>query len=128
MRKHLLALLLLLFVASLAHAQKVDMTRSLEGTTWEGTVRAPNSDGSYTDYPYVFDFLPEGKVSWKWEGRVFTNGTWTQKGDSLRMVLNDGYSVWVGTIDGTHMTGTASNRLKHEWSWTLDQKVARHTH
>ena len=132
MRQFILIALLTLAACSPALGQgggKTEEVRSLEGTTWEGVVRAPNSDGSSTDYEYTFNFLPEGRVSWQWSGNVYTNGTWKQTGNSIRMELNDGYSVWLGRIEGTSMKGAASNKLGHKWDWTLTAKAkGPHTH
>lgn len=118
--------LLALFLSSLAFAQTVGAkasARSLEGTMWEGTIKAPDSNGEFRDNAYQFQFLPGNKLHWKWNGTLYTNATWQQTGLSVRVELNDGYSTWLGTIEGNRMSGSSANQLGHKWSWVLTRKV-----
>lgn len=122
MKRFVLVSLLLFSLSTLALAQRPAGT--IEGTTWTGTVRAPDSTGEFHDYDYQFDFLPGNRVRWKWSGQFFTNGTWQQTGRAIRMELNDGYSTWLGTLDGRRMSGNSVNRLGHKWDWVLVQQAA----
>jgi hypothetical protein len=118
--------LLTLLLSSIALAQTVNTKPAavnLDGTTWEGTVKAPEATGELHDYTYQFQFLPGNKLHWKWSDTVYTNATWQQSGLSVRLVFNDGYSTWLGTIDGTRMSGNSTNRLGHKWSWVLTRKA-----
>lgn len=118
--------LLTLFLSSLALAQTTAAktgTGSLEGTTWEGTVKAPDSKGEFHDNAYQFQFLPGNKLHWKWNDSLYTNATWQQSGLSVRVELNDGYSTWLGTIEGNRMSGNSANKLGHKWEWSLTRKV-----
>ncbi|HEY7784170.1 MAG TPA: hypothetical protein VIB00_05570 [Pyrinomonadaceae bacterium] len=117
---------LLLVHVSLAviQAQAASEVASLTGTVWAGTVKAPDSMGKVRDYPYTFQLLSGNKLRWHWEGGDFTNGTWRQTGNVVRLELNDGYSTWSGTFDGDAMSGSATNKLGHKWNWALTRREA----
>ena len=124
--KRLVALSLLTFcLSSLALAQTSGTTGvpSLEGTSWVGTVRAPDSNGEFHDNAYQIDLLSGNRLQWKWNDTLYTNGTWRQNGRSIRMELNDGYSTWLGTIEGNQMSGNSTNKPGHKWSWTLTRRA-----
>ena len=129
--KRLFALsLLTLCLSSLALAQTASGTvgaQPVEGTNWEGTVRAPDSNGEFHDNAYVMKFLSGNRLHWKWNDKLYTNGTWQQNGRSIRMELNDGYSTWLGTIDGNRMSGNSTNRPGHKWSWVLTRQASTYT-
>lgn len=114
--------LLTLFLSSLALAQTTGV-RNIEGTTWKGTVLAPDSTGKISEHAYQFDFLPGNKLRWKWADQFHTNGTWQQNGRAIRMELNDGYSTWLGTVEGNRMTGSSANKLGHKWEWALTRQA-----
>lgn len=124
--KRLAALsLLTLFLSSLALAQTGSGTvgvQTIEGTRWVGTVRAPDSNGEFHDNAYQIEFHSGNRLHWKWNDTLYTNGTWRQNGRSVRMELNDGYSTWLGTIEGNRMSGNSTNKPGHKWSWVLTQR------
>lgn len=125
--KRLVALSLLTFCfSSFALAQAGSGTTgvpSVEGTSWIGTVRAPDSNGDFHDNAYLIELLSGNRLHWKWNDKLYTNGTWQQNGRSIRMELNDGYSTWLGTIDGNQMSGNSTNQPGHKWDWTLTRVV-----
>ncbi|HEX8494071.1 MAG TPA: hypothetical protein VF658_14590 [Pyrinomonadaceae bacterium] len=123
--KRLVALsLLTLCLSSLVLAQSSGTLSapSAEGTSWVGTVRAPDSNGDFHDNAYQIDLLSGNRLHWKWNDTLYTNGTWRQNGRSIRMELNDGYSTWLGTIEGNRMSGNSTNKPGHKWSWTLTRR------
>jgi hypothetical protein len=95
----------------------------LEGTTWTGTVRAPDSNGNFNDNEYVMEFLSGNRLHWNWNGTKYTNATWQQTGRAVRIEMNDGYSTWLGTIEGNRMSGSSVNKLGHKWDWVLTRRV-----
>ncbi|MBD0325596.1 MAG: hypothetical protein ICV68_04155 [Pyrinomonadaceae bacterium] len=128
MRRFVSLSLLILFLSTLALAQTkggVADVRSLQGTSWVGTVRAPDSNGEFHDNSYQIDFLPGNQVRWNTNGNVYTNGKWRQNGRSFSLELNDGYSTWLGTIEGDRISGNSINKLGHKWTWSLSRKGSR---
>jgi hypothetical protein len=125
--KHLVAIpLLVLLLSYVALAQTTGAkiaASSLEGTTWEGIIKAPDSNGDLQENAYQFQFLPGNKLHWKWNGTLYTNATWQQNERAVRVELNDGYSTWLGTIEGNRMSGSSANKLGHKWEWTLTRQV-----
>jgi hypothetical protein len=117
-------LLLVQFSLAGTQGQNANEVPSLTGTVWSGTVNAPDATGKLRDYPYTFRLLSGNRLRWHWEGSDFTNGTWRQTGNAVRLELNDGYSTWSGTFDGKEMSGSASNKLGHKWKWALTRKDA----
>jgi hypothetical protein len=123
MRRFVSLSLLLLFLSTLALAQTTASVASIQGTSWQGTVLAPDSNGELHDNAYQIDFLPGNQVRWNTNGNVYTNGRWRQNGRAVSMELNDGYSTWLGTIEGDRMSGNSINKLGHKWNWTLTRKA-----
>ncbi|HEX7999862.1 MAG TPA: hypothetical protein VF528_15855 [Pyrinomonadaceae bacterium] len=120
--KRLVILPLLLFCfASIALAQAPGV-RNVEGTIWDGTVRAPDSNGEFHDNIYWIEFLPGNQVRWSTNGNVYTNGKWRQNGRAVSLELNDGYSTWLGTIEGNRLSGNSINKLGHKWNWVLTRR------
>ncbi|HMF58274.1 MAG TPA: hypothetical protein VK619_18165 [Pyrinomonadaceae bacterium] len=125
MKRTILAALLLLIVQTLAIGQQLrpvqppQQVPTLEGTVWVGKINAPDSDGAFHDYDYQFEFLANNVLHWRWEGQSYTNGVWHQVGYVVCMELNDRYSMWAGAFDRTRMRGFSSNKLGHNWEWTL---------
>jgi hypothetical protein len=120
--------LLILFLSSLALAQTHGETASVpsvEGTSWTGTVSAPDSNGDLHENPYKFEFLPGNELHWTRAEQSYTNGTWQQSGRSVTIKLNDGYSTWLGTIDGDRMTGASTNKIGYKWNWSLKRSGVR---
>lgn len=121
--KRLVALsFITLLLASVTLAQTASVP-SVEGTTWTGTVRAPDSNGKFNDNEYVIEFLPGNRLHWNWNGTEYTNATWQQTGRAIRIEMNNGYSTWLGTIERNRMSGTSVNKLGHKWDWVLTQRV-----
>lgn len=119
-----LSLLTLLFsTLALAQTPTAAGIRSLQGTTWEGTVRAPTSDGEIHENAYQFEFLSGNQLNWRRNNVDDTNGVWRQNGRVVTIELNNGYSTWVGTIEGDRITGSSTNKAGNKWNWTLTLKV-----
>lgn len=125
MRRFVSLTLLTLFLSTLALAQTTASVASIQGTSWEGTVRAPDSNGEIHDNAYQMDFLPGNQVRWNTNGNVYTNGKWRQNGRAISIELNDGYSTWLGTIEGNRISGNSINKLGHKWNWALTRKTPR---
>jgi hypothetical protein len=121
MKRFIVVALVTLLLSSFALAQTHAVT-SVDGTTWEGTVRAPDSKGETHNNAYEIYFRGGNKLHWKWNDTVYTNGIWQQTGRAIRMELNDGYSTWLGTIEGNRITGNSVNKLGHKWDWVLTRK------
>ena len=121
MKRFIAVSLFTLLLSSLALAQ-TPAIKSVAGTTWEGTIYAPDSNGEFHDNAYQIDFLSGNQLRWKWNNKIYRNGTWQQTGRAVRMELNDGYSTWLGTLEGNRITGTSVNKLGHKWNWVFTYK------
>ena len=121
MKRFIIVSLFTLFLSPLALAQ-TPAVQSLDGTTWEGTIRAPDSNGEFHENAYRIDFLSGNRLHWKWNNQVYTNGKWQQTGRAIRMEMNDGYSTWLGTLEGNRMSGTSVNKLGHKWNWVITRR------
>lgn len=84
----------------------------LEGTTWAGT----DSDGD----AYVYRFNPGGHLGFTSPSGTYDDAedTWSQSGDQVTMSTANGYSTYQGTIQSGQLSGTASNVVGHQWTWT----------
>jgi hypothetical protein len=84
------------------------------GTTWSGTT----SDGS----AYVFNFEPDGTLSYTSPTGSYRNGTWTQSGAVVSFEMNNHYADYRGEIRGETMTGQARNVTGLEWTWKVTRE------
>lgn len=86
--------------------------QQVEGTVWAGT----DSDGDY----YVYRFNANGLFGYTSPQRSFDGptNTWSQAADQVTMSTDNGYSTYLGTIEGDTISGTASNRRGQSWTWT----------
>lgn len=122
MRHSVAAALIVFCFCILVHAQEagaVSPTPSLAGTRWTGNVKAPQADGTIADRFYRCEFQAGNRLRCEYAATVLTNGSWFQNARLFRMDFNDGYSSWLGSIDGDRMSGNAVNKLGHKWTWTF---------
>ncbi|MGH9966663.1 MAG: hypothetical protein ACREBG_02355 [Pyrinomonadaceae bacterium] len=117
--------LLTLFLFCLVHAQATGRSgaASVEGSVWSGSIRAPQEDGKLVESFYRCEFLVGNRLQCRYSGTTYTNNTWHQTGRAIRMEMNDGYSTWLGTIDGDRMSGNSANKIGHTWSWVLTRQT-----
>jgi len=83
---------------------------SLDGTHWKGT-------DSQKDQ-YDFYFLPDGELYYDTGLGLRPNGTWTAKGNSIAITVNDGFATLTAQLTGRTMMGTGSSRDGSRWSWS----------
>ncbi len=122
MRRSVAVVLLVLCSCILVHAQDAGepaQTPTIAGTRWTGNVKAPQGDGTLADRFYRCEFQAGNRLRCEYAATVLRNGTWFQNGRLFRMDLNDGYSSWLGSIDGDGMSGNAVNKLGHKWAWAF---------
>jgi outer membrane biogenesis lipoprotein LolB len=112
----LLTLALSLFVTAFAQntSSANSAVASLAGTSW--TVVESDGDND------IFNFLADGTLSYSYQNRSYTNGTWKQDGDSVYIEMNHKFVEYTGRITGTHIEGNASNVKVHHWTWTADKR------
>src|SRR5271157_2839653 len=89
---------------------------SLAGTSWN--VVETNSSGDRD----IFNFMPDGTLSYSYQNGSYTNGTWKQNGDSVYIEMNNKLVEYKGRITGSHIEGTASNVKGENWTWTADKR------
>ena len=82
---------------------------NLAGTLWTG----PSADGGTMHC----EFKSGGKMSLS-----AAPATWQQEGAAVTMEVNNGYANYTGTIDGSTMSGTASNAAGNKWEWSITRK------
>jgi hypothetical protein len=87
---------------------------SIAGSSWN--VIETNGDRD------IFNFIADGTLSYSYQNGSYTNGTWSQDGDSIYIEMNNKYVEYRGRISGTHIEGTASNVKGKTWTWTADMK------
>ncbi|HWN10663.1 MAG TPA: hypothetical protein VNO50_15600 [Pyrinomonadaceae bacterium] len=122
MRRSVAVAILAICSCVFVHAQEAGpsaSTPSIAGTRWTGNVKAPQADGTLADRFYRCEFQAGNRLRCEYAATVLTNGSWFQNERLFRMDLNDGYSSWLGSIDGDRMSGNAVNKLGHKWSWTF---------
>jgi hypothetical protein len=86
---------------------------SLAGTTWEFTTV---HDGYVRSLKYAFH--ADGRLELL-HAAAGGPSTWQQAGDQLRLSLNDGYAVWLGSVSGPDaMSGESANVYAAEGTWT----------
>ena len=94
---------------------------SVANTVWSGF----DSDGDY----YEYTFKRNGKVDF----RNSSNGSsdtssysddidvWKQEGSKVTWVLTE-YATWIGEVRGNKMSGTASNIVDKNWTFSFSKK------
>jgi len=81
------------------------------GTIWSG---AANGD------IFVCRFLKDGVLHYTSPTGTFpAGGTWKQKGNTVTIDMTNGYAIYVGTIRGNRIEGTASNVTGFKWTWSV---------
>lgn len=80
----------------------------LDSTRWTGTT----IDGAIT-----LEFLVGGILRYTTANGTYTNGTWTQLGNSVQFEMNGHYADYTGQVRGTRMSGSARNRQGRAWEW-----------
>lgn len=96
---------------------------SIAGTIWTSTINAPQSNGTTQERSYECEFLTGSRLRCAYSGQVLTNGIWYQNERLFRMDLNDGYSTWLGAIEGDRISGNSVNKLGHKWTWVFTRKA-----
>jgi len=86
----------------------------LEGTTWEG-------DGVVA--PTTYRFGPGGALTYSYNGRTYTTGTWKQDGPRVYWECNNRYCEYEGTVKRDGMTVRAWNVAGG--TWELKIKLVR---
>ena len=86
-------------------------TPSIAGTTWRGT----EDRGEW----FVCEFERSGRLHYNGPTGEFRNGTWRQTDAAVYMETNKRYAEYFGTIDGSHMSGSAKNVVHKHWTWDV---------
>jgi TIR domain len=81
------------------------------GTTWGYT----DVNSNRQNCPLIFK--PSSEVS-----ECDSPGTYSIQGDTIRFSVNDDYAQFQGTIDGTRMSGTATNIGGGSWTWSAVER------
>ncbi len=89
---------------------------SLAGTSWN--VVETDAIGSRD----IFNFMPDGTLSYSYQNGTYSNGTWKQDGDSIYIEMNHKYVEYSGQITDTHVEGKAWNVKGLTWTWTADKR------
>ena len=82
-------------------------------TTWVGS----NHEGAIT-----FEFLIGGILRYSTPNGTWTNGTWSQQGNTITFEMNSHYADYTGQIRGTHMSGTGHNTRGARWEWRAERQ------
>lgn len=123
MRRSVAVAVIVLCSCILLHGQEaVAPTPSIAGTVWTGPVAAPQSDGTTKESLYRCEFYAGNRLRCEYATSVLTNGSWFQNERLFRMELNDGYSSWLGAIDGDRIIGSSVNKLGHKWNWVFTRQ------
>ena len=85
----------------------------LDSTTWVGA----NHEGAIT-----LEFLIGGILRYTTANGTWTNGTWSQQGNTVTFEMNSHYADYTGQIRGTHMSGTGHNTRGARWEWRADRQ------
>ena len=89
-----------------------DVTRALGATRWK---LVTDINGHVNER--IVELLDGGKL--KSEPAGMAPDAWEQSADEVRISLNGGYAVNLGTLlDDGHMKGTGGNRMGTRWTWT----------
>jgi hypothetical protein len=95
------------------HAVKPSRQVSVAHTMW----RITTSD----DEKHEFYFMDDGQLHYNSQSGFWKDGFWTQQGPDVHIHMNDHYAEYNGTIVDGAMTGTASNKVGHDWTWTAEK-------
>lgn len=95
-------------------------TQSLEGTSWIGI------DGT-KQLKYEMTFMPGNVFQYSYyddqgkkvliHGTGIGQGTWRQSGNAIYMEINNKFAEKNGVINGTSMSGSATNKKGENWNW-----------
>jgi hypothetical protein len=86
----------------------------LASTRWTFT---SNTNGHLREI--TIEMLEGGVLKGTTPGAGASTGTWEQSADEVRLTLNDGFAVDLGTwVDRDHLKGTGGNRMGTTWTWT----------
>jgi hypothetical protein len=107
-----------MFITAFAQNARAQSAINVSGTSW--TVVETDTEGSRD----IFNFLPDGTLSYSYQPGSFTNGKWKQNGNSIYIEMNNKFVEYQGRISGTHIEGTASNIKGNHWTWTADMQSA----
>ena len=80
----------------------------LDSTRWVGTT---------LDGPITLEFLVGGILRYTTSNGTFSNGTWTQMGNTVQFEMNGHFADFSGRIRGARMSGGAHNRQDRAWDW-----------
>ena len=100
--------------SALADKASVPFSGELPGTTWTVT----DSDGEH----YSFQFAANGFLTYEGRRGVQPNGRWQQDGGNISIDINNGYTIFSGTISGAAMSGNAVSREGKTWNWKAAPK------
>lgn len=85
----------------------------VDGTTWVGS----NHEG-----PITFEFLIGGILRYTTPNGTWSNGTWSQQGNTITFEMNSHYADYTGQIRGTRMSGTGHNTPGARWDWRAERQ------
>lgn len=107
--KHPAILAFAVMLASCSTTTTGSSPSNLAGTVWTG----PSADGGTMHC----EFKSGGRMSIS-----AAPATWQQEGSAVTMEIDNGYATYTGTIDGSTMSGTASNAAGNKWEWSITRK------
>ena len=85
----------------------------VDATTWVGS----DHEGALT-----LEFLVGGSLRYTKPSGTWTNGTWSQQGNTITFEMNSHYADYTGQIRGTHVSGTGQNTRGARWEWRADRQ------
>lgn len=88
---------------------------------WELTDAWDSGDS----YMPQMQFRPDGVVAYTYESAAFENGRWTLDGADISIDMNDHYSDYTGSFDGSKASGTMKNRVGNTGKWSLARACNR---
>ena len=94
---------------ALARRPAISFVGTLPGTIW----LASDSDGE----KYCFQFAPNGVLNYESQRGIQPSGKWQQDGAGISIDINDGFTLFSGTISGNKMNGKALSKNGKNWSW-----------
>jgi hypothetical protein len=99
----------------LAGKASVPFAGTLPGTIW----LVSDSDGEN----YCFQFAANGVLNYEARRGVRPNGKWQQDGSNVSIDINEGFTLFSGTISGGKLKGKGLSRDGRTWSWEATPKI-----
>ncbi|NJM54692.1 MAG: serine/threonine protein kinase [Verrucomicrobiae bacterium] len=93
----------------LAQLPSIPFKGTLVGTTWLAT----DSDGE----SYCFQFAPNGILNYEAQRGIRASGKWQQDRGVISIDINNGFTLFTGSISGSKISGNAVSKTGKRWTW-----------